>query len=478
MTKKIIISFISVLIIAGGVATMSAYEAHVINVTAHIENALAVSPKEIAFGTVFPQEYVDNNFTISLSDSFQGSGRYDDVEYVINQKPKCKCDVWNETPEKCPNGKYAPVGYATHICPTGYTAMADLCPFLSKLPQENDGEIGEPSYYDPETKTCPARLTVQPSGHLAKSLNDLSDTWTVDLKVPPIAGTVGQDWPATCPTVATEADYGCDLWVEVTGLSTIEQYPETGTAYIGYEDWWNGDFDYNDFGMNFVAKEYYNNIGGSDYLSENIMNFTAVIYDSGADHYIHIKRPYSGTYTYTVSRSVPASTGEKPAGTYTGSGTLDIVLFNTAKYSLPQINIGEIVTVDVKLDNPLLNPKAALGAPRPDINPFMANYDPWENPYTNVSGNFHLTDTEVISSTTHQQNTPRIIPAGTELPFILVIPATNWRTPHEDTTITSPYWHFQDYYDSTMPNWGPAWPNWYTDIDPTHNFVGFGGLAF
>ena len=55
MKKKILLSIIAVATVIGGVAAMSAYEAHVVNVTAHIENALKVIPPEkLVFGTVFP----------------------------------------------------------------------------------------------------------------------------------------------------------------------------------------------------------------------------------------------------------------------------------------------------------------------------------------------------------------------------------------------------------------------------------------
>ena len=64
------------------------------------------------------------------------------------------------------------------------------------------------------------------SGILSKRVNDLSDLWIVDLKVPPVEGFVGQDWPAGCPTVPTnDIDYGCDLWIEVTGISEVVPEP-------------------------------------------------------------------------------------------------------------------------------------------------------------------------------------------------------------------------------------------------------------
>src|SRR3989338_7739963 len=60
------------------VPMFAAFEAHVINVTAQIENALNVPLKALDFGTVFPQEKLDLSFDVSLSDAFiqvsQGSG--------------------------------------------------------------------------------------------------------------------------------------------------------------------------------------------------------------------------------------------------------------------------------------------------------------------------------------------------------------------------------------------------------------------
>ena len=90
MKKKILLSLITVVVIVGGVAAMSAYEAHVINVTAKIENALNVPIKEIDFGTVFPQEKLIENIWISLSGSFMEEDRVDDVAYEIHQKTKFK----------------------------------------------------------------------------------------------------------------------------------------------------------------------------------------------------------------------------------------------------------------------------------------------------------------------------------------------------------------------------------------------------
>ncbi|MCK4828942.1 hypothetical protein KA005_75160 [bacterium] len=234
MKKKIALGLIGVVALVAGVAGMAAYEAHVINVTAHIENALAVTTAAIDFGVVFPQEYEERDFIIKLSDSFmqEDQTRVKDVLYKIVQKTKCICvEVKSGETQECKIGNYAPVGWDTHTCPTGYEPMPDLCPFLSKIPESGETDIGVPSYYIDAgvDSRCEAPFSHIATGRLEKCHpstptcgDDTQDCWTVDLKVPPVAGSVGQDWPATCApwVVPTDGvDYGCDLWIEVVDFS-------------------------------------------------------------------------------------------------------------------------------------------------------------------------------------------------------------------------------------------------------------------
>lgn len=215
MKNKILLTLVAVIAVAAGVMGLSAFEAHIINVTAHIENALDVDTTPIAFGTVFPQEYLQRNFNIALSDSFNEANRVDDVEYKIVQKSKCKAD----DPQN--PAVYAPVDRSTHECPQGYTVMLSLCRFLSRTTTDKN-DVGVPSYYDAEGPSCVERTGDEiATGRLSKQDGDIADDWVVDLKVPPVAGTIAQDWPAGCPTIPeNNKDYGCDLWVEVTGIST------------------------------------------------------------------------------------------------------------------------------------------------------------------------------------------------------------------------------------------------------------------
>jgi len=67
--KKVILILAAIVLVASGVAAVSAYEAHVINVKAHVENALNVDTTEVNFGTVFPEEWISVHRSVSLSDS-------------------------------------------------------------------------------------------------------------------------------------------------------------------------------------------------------------------------------------------------------------------------------------------------------------------------------------------------------------------------------------------------------------------------
>jgi hypothetical protein len=67
--KKVILVLTALVLVASGVAAVSAYEAHTINVKAKVENALSVNTSELNFGTVFPQEWLWDKREVKLSQS-------------------------------------------------------------------------------------------------------------------------------------------------------------------------------------------------------------------------------------------------------------------------------------------------------------------------------------------------------------------------------------------------------------------------
>jgi uncharacterized protein YegL len=292
MKKKLILALAASGTAIAMLPLLAAFEAHIINVTARIENALGVSPTEIPFGTVFPQEKLFKSFDIFLSESFLAEDRVDDVDYVIKQKPKPRPRDGNgppnggggggggggsnntpvsvppnETTAKLKNARPTsdpmPLGQSFfdvfvelvpmeltgfqgpvwQFCETHAPAKPDpldrarmlpdygnlesvyydhcfplLCPYLSKEKARDEAQEPKdtslPAFHNPFASTT--------KGHLAKSLRDIEDSWVIDLDVPCFFGECAQDWKHLgweLPKSLEKEVFGCDLWVEVLGIS-------------------------------------------------------------------------------------------------------------------------------------------------------------------------------------------------------------------------------------------------------------------
>lgn len=247
---------VALMLATGGVAVafipmFAAFEAHVINVTAKIQEAIGVNTKLIEFGTAFPQERMDEKFDVSLSQTFLDQGRVDDVEYMIRQKPKCMRTA-STTDTTLPEfGLVTEDADGHFVCEDAahYEKLPLLCPYLSKHEvtvdaPENDTGIG--AFHGlPGEWTASTTIATQVLGHMAKSEQDILDTWNIDFRVPCFKGSCAQDWKhfvqtESGSTTINYLDYqldpafqgkllGCDLWVEVTGISTSTQPTPTPT---------------------------------------------------------------------------------------------------------------------------------------------------------------------------------------------------------------------------------------------------------
>ena len=217
--KKILLSVVAMGAVAVSLVGLSAFEAHVINVTAKIENALSVTTAALDFGTVFPQEHLAQDLGVRLSGSFLLEDRVDDVSYFIRQKPKCAitssngtvADLQNtatghivvtvddpQTIEDESNGGTAytiDCGPAPRELTTDETwgVLPSLCEYISKEGEDqNDGTT--PSFHVPFTVANGQVSYLDTPGYLAKSDEDSSDTWVIDLAVPCFGGYCAQDW--------------------------------------------------------------------------------------------------------------------------------------------------------------------------------------------------------------------------------------------------------------------------------------------
>jgi hypothetical protein len=236
--KKILLGLGALATAIALVPLFAAFEAHVVNVTAQIENALSVDANAIEFGTVFPQEELDKTIEVRLSESFLAEDRVDDVDYVIRQKPKCMNDQGETV-----SGEVGNDGEIT--CPDGYELLPLLCRYLSKHPDGmpepgNDGSL--PPFHEigwvddngtPDDPTDDEWVWNDVEGRLANSEQDANDVWTLDLATPCFEGYCAQDWadfvydhnPDANPDDYIQPEenehelFGCDLWIEVTGVS-------------------------------------------------------------------------------------------------------------------------------------------------------------------------------------------------------------------------------------------------------------------
>lgn len=241
MLKKLLFGASAAVVAVASVPMFAAFEAHVINVTARIENALAVSPEEIRFGTVFPEEQLDKSLTVKFSESFLAEENADDVDYIIRQKPKCGITSQNGemldfASTKSGEPKLGPTDIPFIDCgepprptTTGETwgPLPLLCPYLSKHPDNvpaNDGSLN--AFHDIGQFSLTQKgqfIWKDVNGRLAKSENDFVDVWNIDLKVPCFKGSCAQDDLVPAEYEADPNDehkiFGCDLWIEVRGIS-------------------------------------------------------------------------------------------------------------------------------------------------------------------------------------------------------------------------------------------------------------------
>jgi hypothetical protein len=191
--RKIILIVAALVLVVSGVAAVSAYEAHIVDVKAHVENALGV-PAEVDFGINFPQAVNETEFVFGLSNSFvsENQTEFSQVHYVILWEskpigdhdaidPDCDGDfepIWpyvTLSPADANDGLYpAPWGHAPGYV---YTAWGVLWKSMS-IPGEGDLCDVWNLYFDPpvfDQWYNPTTDPKTPSGILYYTDNDQCD---------------------------------------------------------------------------------------------------------------------------------------------------------------------------------------------------------------------------------------------------------------------------------------------------------------
>ena len=407
MKKKILLGLLAVAVVAGGVAGLAAYEAHIINVTAKIENALSVSPDEIAFGTVFPQEHLERPLTIALSSSFLVEDRVDDVHYVIKQKPKVRPNE-QYNPDGDPYAIISPAGYGQDVVahvycldeglaltPKRAADLSDvyyqycypiLCGQLSKTPDLAPANDSEPVPSPHDWKDA----NIQAWGNLVKSDQDIEDTWIIDLTVPGFQGMVDQVYTEEVygyllPAELEHQTFGCDLWIEVDSISLTDR-PNPTPMHISLEnktDQWE-----------IISND--QTWGDIDYFS-NVTSFNGVITGQGlspnAPYQITLNGPGTCTFTDDGLAGVGPdafssgywnnNTNLEPTCGAPGEGVYNMDLVSNwytvwtdgngdfthnFDFALPVGNYSGVKVLVKKMLNPFVTPWADTGAGYPSFN--------------------------------------------------------------------------------------------------------------
>ncbi|HLC90128.1 MAG TPA: hypothetical protein VJG65_04150 [Patescibacteria group bacterium] len=256
--KKILLVISAFAIALATVPMFAAFEAHVVNVTAKVENALSVNASPIKFGSVYPQERrYSRIINIHPTSAFRNNPRLEWISYVIKQKPKPKVDRDEIIFPSTNPGGISAHEYCLNNAPQTYDAQSEyatycfpsLCPYLSKEkvitdpvgePQIENGpmnvpweqreihtEYGVTAFHDPSDPRFWASGWVRYYGQ---------DWWRLDLAVPCFDGECAQDWPDFVRATSQNPEidpanyvlpqslrgqvFGCDIWIEVTGFES------------------------------------------------------------------------------------------------------------------------------------------------------------------------------------------------------------------------------------------------------------------
>jgi hypothetical protein len=179
--KKVLLVLGALVMVLSSVAMVSAYEAHIINVTTKVENAMRTPVSPIEFGTVFPQEWILKDFKVGTSGSFcaENQTRVTEINYSIFAEWKVLSD--NGTPADTSDDTYYPwLGDALYV---GVNVLSDA----DKKPEDAGGKM---KLIGDAPATQPGVVGPVISDNLSKSdaNPNLNDWITLGLDVPVFEG--------------------------------------------------------------------------------------------------------------------------------------------------------------------------------------------------------------------------------------------------------------------------------------------------
>ena len=231
--KRVMLMVAALVMVVSGVAAVSAYEAHLINVTAHVENALKVDTTPIDFGTVFPEEWLGDKLLVELSESAvgeigEGVGELEsvDLEVYAEWKPSANMTfAWDDGGTwVADTGYYNWMGYFTYVgCNSdGLAANMNL---IGGPPAGNPGTAAKQILGGPYTLTGAGQNFV----YVSIDVPDFEGYWNdlTDVNPKP-SGLTAPTYvvPADMPGFDQNGmDFGLDLKIQVVDIVRVIQIP-------------------------------------------------------------------------------------------------------------------------------------------------------------------------------------------------------------------------------------------------------------
>jgi hypothetical protein len=220
--RKVILVLAAIVLVASGVAAVSAYEAHVVNVKATVENALQVSTDNVDFGVVFPEEWLSEHFSVNFSDSFCQQERVNAVNITVWAEWKLLSD--NNTPDPADDTYYPWLGEALYIefdSVYGYIGPAidpapSAQPALDANGEQIQGTITKGG--DPDSYTIYVWLDVPVFEEFYNGLTDVPDKPRAEWA--DLAANISCDVPSMILPLGTPQgiEMGVDLKIQVVDI--------------------------------------------------------------------------------------------------------------------------------------------------------------------------------------------------------------------------------------------------------------------
>ena len=240
--KKVLLIMTTLILLMSGIAAVSAYEGHVIDVRAVVQDAIWVEDTDLDLGVCFPQEAKETSVYIGVTNSFLSQSTWSSVRYELWWEPKLLSDhpgavnprpralyfrpispymtveVDGNTPDPIPAARIAQLAGKADPIGIGVLSWGD--------PTDELHLIFDPPVFDISYNALTDPLT--PSGILTNGVAGVADDEYILVEEWFWVGTPGTPDYRQVSVMVPEVDLGNNLKVQVYGFIVHVPAPTQG----------------------------------------------------------------------------------------------------------------------------------------------------------------------------------------------------------------------------------------------------------